>query len=91
MVSKTKDEETIGLMFGTMVSDMLKEYGYSLDGYFTGMITGWKYFYLSTTVICDMDLKTFPFDKNTCVVEVSQIIKLLITFHYIFIPFSFLV
>ena len=30
-----------------------------------------KKFYQRTTVICDMDFKTFPFDKHTCNLEVS--------------------
>ena len=30
-----------------------------------------KKFYQRTTVICDMDFKTFPFDKHTCHLEVS--------------------
>ena len=30
-----------------------------------------KKFYQRTTVICDMDFKTFPFDKHTCNIEVS--------------------
>ena len=32
---------------------------------------GIKKFYLSTTVKCDMDFQTFPFDRHVCNLEVS--------------------
>ena len=59
MVSKSKEGEKFFLI---RVKD---------NGNLATWLIAVKKFYLSTTVKCDMNFQTFPFDKHVCKIEVS--------------------
>ena len=73
VLSKSKDGERSGLVFGEKA---LEYSGLSLKDYVPGMFIAWKRFFLTTSVICDMDFQKFPFDKHNCTIEVSYMINL---------------
>ena len=75
-IIEKKEHETFGFM--KKGSSLMKYRSHYLDD------LGVKKFHLFTKVTCDMDFRTFPFDKHVCSLEVSlMVISILIHSYFL--------